>query len=110
MREEQIASLDHPLANVIELNGSLDVTQRWTVADGPGTDLEVWGTLTSSNRTTFSGGASAMFHNGSVANIGNNVRLSPEGKPDMFEQGDVIVRDGVLIVLKGGVVPDGTVI
>ena len=42
------------------------------------------------------------------ARIGNNVRLSPEGKPDMFEKGDVIVRDGVLMVLKGGVVPDGT--
>jgi glucose-1-phosphate adenylyltransferase len=44
------------------------------------------------------------------ARIGNNVRLSPEGKPDMFEQGDIIVRDGVLMVLKSGVVPDGTVI
>jgi len=44
------------------------------------------------------------------ARIGNNVRLSPEGKYDMYEQGDVIVRDGVLIVLKNGVVPDGTVI
>ena len=44
------------------------------------------------------------------ARIGNNVRLSPEGKPDMFEQGDIIVRDGVLLVTKGGIVPDGTVI
>ncbi|MEX0323897.1 MAG: glucose-1-phosphate adenylyltransferase [Puniceicoccaceae bacterium] len=44
------------------------------------------------------------------ARIGNNVKLSPEGKPDMFEEGDVIVRDGVLIVLKNGIVPDGTVI
>ncbi|NDV61187.1 glucose-1-phosphate adenylyltransferase [Puniceicoccales bacterium CK1056] len=44
------------------------------------------------------------------ARIGNNVRLSPEGKPDMFEKGDVIVRDGVLLVVKNGVVPDGTVI
>lgn len=44
------------------------------------------------------------------ARIGNNVRLSPEGKPDMYEQGDVIVRDGVLIVIKNGIVPDGTVI
>lgn len=44
------------------------------------------------------------------ARIGNNVRLSPEGKPDMYEQGDVIVRDGVLLVVKGGVVPDGTVV
>jgi glucose-1-phosphate adenylyltransferase len=44
------------------------------------------------------------------ARIGDNVRLSPEGKPDMFEEGDVIVRDGVLIVVKNGVVPDHTVI
>jgi len=44
------------------------------------------------------------------ARIGKNVRLSPAGKPDMFEQGDVMVRDGVLLVLKNGVVPDGTVI
>lgn len=44
------------------------------------------------------------------ARIGDNVRLSPKGKPDLFEQGDVIVRDGVLIVTKGGVIPDGTVI
>ena len=44
------------------------------------------------------------------ARIGNNVRLTPEGKPDMFEQGDVIVRDGVLVVTKSGIVPDGTVI
>lgn len=44
------------------------------------------------------------------ARIGNDVRLSPEGKPDMFQSGDVIVRDGVLIVIKNGVVPDGTVI
>ncbi len=44
------------------------------------------------------------------ARIGNNVRLSPEGKPDMFEEGDVIVRDGVLMVVKNGVVLDNTVI
>jgi len=44
------------------------------------------------------------------ARIGNNVTLTPEGKPDMFESGDVIVRDGVLLVVKNGVVPDNTVI
>lgn len=44
------------------------------------------------------------------ARIGNNVKLSPEGKPDMFQNGSVIVRDGVLIVAKGGIVPDDTVI
>lgn len=44
------------------------------------------------------------------ARIGNNVRLSPEGKPDKFEQDGVYVRDGVLVVLKGAIIPDGTVI
>lgn len=44
------------------------------------------------------------------ARIGDNVKLSPKGKPDLWEQGDVFVRDGVLIVNKNGVVPDGTVI
>lgn len=42
--------------------------------------------------------------------IGNGVKLSPEGKPDGFQQGDVVVRDGVLVVVKNGVVPAGTVI
>lgn len=44
------------------------------------------------------------------ARIGNNVRLSPEGKPDLWEQGALFVRDGVLVVTKNGVVPDNTVI
>ena len=42
--------------------------------------------------------------------IGDGVRLSPEGKPDGFQEGDVMVRDGVLVVSKNGVVPAGTVI
>ncbi len=44
------------------------------------------------------------------ARIGDNVKLSPEGKPDMWQQGDLFVRDGVIIVTKGGVVPSGTVV
>lgn len=42
--------------------------------------------------------------------IGNNVRLSPEGKPDGFTQGDIYVKDGILIVLRNGIIPDNTVI
>lgn len=42
--------------------------------------------------------------------IGNNVRLSPEGKPDGFTQENVCVRDGILIVLRNSVIPDNTVI
>jgi glucose-1-phosphate adenylyltransferase len=42
------------------------------------------------------------------ARIGDDVELSPEGKPDLFQDGAVYVRDGVLIVQKGGIVPSGT--
>lgn len=44
------------------------------------------------------------------ARIGNNVRLSPMGKPDEFEQGSVYVRDGILIVTKDGIIPDNTIL
>jgi glucose-1-phosphate adenylyltransferase len=44
------------------------------------------------------------------ARIGNDVTLSPEGKPDGTYAHGVIIRDGVLLVPKGGVVPTGTVI
>lgn len=42
------------------------------------------------------------------ARIGADVRLSPKGLPNGWEQGDLVVRDGVLVVIKNGVVPDGT--
>lgn len=42
------------------------------------------------------------------ARIGDNVELSPDGKPEMFEQGDVMVRDGIIIVNKNAVIPTGT--
>ncbi len=42
--------------------------------------------------------------------IGNNVRLSPEGKPDGWEAEGLHVRDGILIVHKSAVIPDNTVI
>ncbi len=40
------------------------------------------------------------------ARIGDNVTLDPAEKPDGFEKGDVVIRDGILIVVKNGVVPD----
>ena len=44
------------------------------------------------------------------ARIGDNVKLNPEGKPDMFEKDGVFVRDGVLVVTKNTVVPNNTII
>lgn len=42
------------------------------------------------------------------ARIGDNVELSPDGKPDRWESGDLYVRDGVIIVTKNGVIPSNT--
>lgn len=44
------------------------------------------------------------------ARIGDRVRLSPDGKPDLWEKDGVVVRDGVLIVSKGAIIPNDTVI
>lgn len=44
------------------------------------------------------------------ARIGDNVTLSPDGKPDGTYAHGVIIRDGVLVVPKGCVVPSGTAI
>lgn len=41
--------------------------------------------------------------------IGNNVRLSPEGKSECYLKDDILVRDGLIIVNKNGVIPDNTV-
>ncbi|MBC2605509.1 glucose-1-phosphate adenylyltransferase [Pelagicoccus albus] len=43
------------------------------------------------------------------ARIGDNVKLNPEGKPDMYEKNGVFVRDGVVIVTKGTAVPSNTI-
>lgn len=43
--------------------------------------------------------------------IGKNVVLDPTGLPDKFGEGvDIAIRDGVLVVCKGVVVPDGFVL
>ncbi len=44
------------------------------------------------------------------ARIGDNVVLDPAGKPDQWQEGSVYVRDGVVMVMKNGVVPSGTVV
>ena len=44
------------------------------------------------------------------ARIGDGVTLSPEGKPDGLYAHGIIVRDGVLVVPKGGLVPSGAVV
>jgi glucose-1-phosphate adenylyltransferase len=43
--------------------------------------------------------------------IGDGSTLSPEGKPDgAYAGGTVVVRDGILVVPKGALIPPGTVV
>jgi len=44
------------------------------------------------------------------ARIGDGVRLSPDGKTDGTYAHGIIIRDGVLIVPKGAVIPAGTLV
>ncbi|PWU15249.1 MAG: glucose-1-phosphate adenylyltransferase [Verrucomicrobia bacterium] len=44
------------------------------------------------------------------ARIGNNVVISPAGKPPKLDHANYYIRDGIVIVPKNGVIPHGTVI
>jgi glucose-1-phosphate adenylyltransferase len=44
------------------------------------------------------------------ARIGNNVVISPAGKPDKVDHELYFIRDGIVIIPKNGVIPHGTVI
>ena len=44
------------------------------------------------------------------ARIGNNVIISPAGKPDSVDHANYFIRDGIVIIPKDAVIPDGTVI
>ena len=44
------------------------------------------------------------------ARIGHNVTISPAGKPDTLDHERYYVRDGIVIIPKDAIIPDGTVI
>ncbi|HWH68861.1 MAG TPA: glucose-1-phosphate adenylyltransferase [Candidatus Sulfotelmatobacter sp.] len=44
------------------------------------------------------------------ARIGDNVIISPAGKPDKVDHPNYYIRDGIVIIPKNGVIPHGTVI
>lgn len=44
------------------------------------------------------------------ARIGKHVTITPEGKPEHLDHPMYSIRDGIVIIPKNGVVPDGTVI
>jgi glucose-1-phosphate adenylyltransferase len=44
------------------------------------------------------------------ARIGENCVISPAGKPENFDHSAYFIRDGIVIIPKNGVIPNGTVI
>ena len=44
------------------------------------------------------------------ARIGNNVFISPAGKPESVDHEKYFIRDGIVIIPKDAVLPHGTVI
>ncbi|MDB6016064.1 MAG: glgC [Pedosphaera sp.] len=44
------------------------------------------------------------------ARIGDNVVISPEGKPDNVDHPLYFIRDGIVVIPKNGIIPHGTVI
>jgi glucose-1-phosphate adenylyltransferase len=44
------------------------------------------------------------------ARIGNGVKISPRGKPENHDGDGYFIRDGIVVIPKGAVIPDGTVI
>jgi glucose-1-phosphate adenylyltransferase len=44
------------------------------------------------------------------ARIGNNVTISPAGKPETVDHDLYYIRDGIIIIPKGAIIPHGTII
>jgi glucose-1-phosphate adenylyltransferase len=44
------------------------------------------------------------------ARIGDGVTITPAGKPETFDGDNFFVRDGIVVIPKGAVIPSGTVI
>jgi glucose-1-phosphate adenylyltransferase len=42
------------------------------------------------------------------ARIGNDCVISPAGKPDHLDHDLYYIRDGIVIIPKGGIIPHGT--
>jgi glucose-1-phosphate adenylyltransferase len=58
-------------------------------------------------------GANCKIENAIIdknARIGNNVTISPAGKPDHVDHEHYFIRDGIVIIPKNGIIPHGTVI
>ncbi|HEY4984764.1 MAG TPA: glucose-1-phosphate adenylyltransferase, partial [Verrucomicrobiae bacterium] len=58
-------------------------------------------------------GANCKIENAIIdknARIGNDVTISPAGKPENVDHPLYYIRDGIVIIPKNGIMPHGTVI
>ncbi len=65
------------------------------------------------NRPNFGVGNNSVIRNAIIdkgARIGSDVILDPANKPENYEGDGIFIRDGVLIVPKNAVIPNGTVL
>jgi hypothetical protein len=84
---------------VIEAGGSLSISKDFGIQDGAGTDLNVFGVLDLSANMTFFGGATAIFHPGSVTSISNRKELQFTGTSQaVFHTGSQLTSSGTLTV------------
>jgi glucose-1-phosphate adenylyltransferase len=66
-----------------------------------------------SNRPRIGVGQNTRIENAIIdknARIGDNVIISPAGKPEHHDHPLYFIRDGIVIIPKNGIVPHGTVI
>ncbi|NQV72685.1 hypothetical protein HQ496_06150 [bacterium] len=81
---------------VIETGAALDVSQIMQFIDGPGTDLEVYGTLSVHKTTRITGAATAFFRPGSVTNVDGNNRIRFENTTvATFQSGSIVSLTGI---------------
>lgn len=84
---------------VIEAGAELTINQTFRVIDGPGTDLEVYGTLRVSRTTRLEGAATAYFHPGSQTIVDNSDRMQfRDSSSAIWANGSVLNVNGIFQV------------
>jgi len=108
------ATITHSIVGVRCIVGSGTVLNRVILL---GSDYyESFGSITENEKKgipRIGVGANSRIENTIVdknARIGSNVQISPVGKPDKVDHPLYFIRDGIVIVPKNAIIPDGTVI
>lgn len=90
---------------VIESGAELLITRTFTVIDGPGVDLEVFGTLFNNNTLRFTGSATANFKSGSDFTVNaNNTFQALNTSVITFETGSTASSNGSVSLSSSAVV------